>query len=377
MFDISNIDKDFKINFKIPEDTEFYDCFSDPIKIHGLYLDNDENVFTRLPESFMERNDINNGIKYLMHDTAGGRIRFATDSPYVAVVVELLHVMNMMHMPPTGHSGMDVYTCKIGESNFTYKKTFMPKATMEDGDRIYSGLCEFGAYDDYKNHEVMLNMPLYNGLVSVKVGIKKGCSLFAPAPYKDYKPIYFYGGSTNQGGCASRPGNTHAAYISRELNIDYVNLGFSGSAKGEQEIAEYIASCDLSALVISYDSNAPTNEHLRNTHYPFYKTIRDKHPDIPIFVMSFPGYNKRHAFQFFNMSIPARDIIEGNHIIMQTYMRAVSEGDENIYYIDGETVYGTENQDFCTVDGCHPNDHGFYLWGKAILSPLKRALNLF
>ena len=93
--------------------------------------------------------------------------------------------------------------------------------------------------------------------------------------------------------------------------------------------------------------------------------------------MSFPGYNKRHAFQFFNMSIPARDIIEGNHIIMETYMRAVSEGDENIYYIDGETVYGTENQDFCTVDGCHPNDHGFYLWGKAILSPLKRALNLF
>ena len=119
MFDISNIDKNFKINFKIPEDTEFYDCFSDPIKIHGLYLDNDENVFTRLPESFMERNDINNGIKYLMHDTAGGRIRFATDSPYVAVVVELLHVMNMMHMPPTGHSGMDVYTCKIGESNFS------------------------------------------------------------------------------------------------------------------------------------------------------------------------------------------------------------------------------------------------------------------
>lgn len=374
MFDISNIDKNFKINFKIPEDTEFYDCFSDPIKIHGLYLDNDENVFTRLPESFMERNDINDGLKYLMHDTAGGRIRFATDSPYVAVVVELLHVVNMMHMPPTGHSGMDVYTCKMGESNFTYKKTFMPKATMEDGDRIYSGLCEFGAYDDYKNHEVMLNMPLYNGLVSVKVGIKKGCSLFSPVPYKIDKPVYFYGSSITQGGCASRPGNTYMSHISRWLDCDFVNLGFSGSAKGEIEIAEYIASREMSAFVLDYDANAPTKEHLLKTHYPFYKTIRDKHPDIPIIIVSYPKFDKRPPFLPYLSDKYTKDQRVCNKIILETYLKAIDEGDENVYYIDGETMYGTEEQDACTVDNCHPNDLGFYKMAKMIYPVLKKSL---
>jgi len=277
-------------------------------------------------------------------------------------------------MPATGHSGVDLYSCEKGKKNYTYKKTFMPQGTCDDAHRFYTGLCELNAYDDFKKHEILLNLPLYNGVNSVKIGIKKGCNLYAPVKYKYEDPIYFYGSSITQGGCASRPGNTYMAQLSRTLDFDFVNLGFSGSARGEQELAEYIADKKMTAFVLDYDANAPTVSHLSDTHYNFYKTIREKNKELPIIMISFPQYNKRNAFHYFGAPLIARDLILSDEIIRKTYMRALSEGDKNVYYIDGETVFGYEDQDFCTVDNCHPNDHGFYMMAKAIMPFIKKIL---
>ena len=47
-----------------------------------------------------------------------------------------------------------------------------------------------------------------------------------------------YGSSITQGGCASRPGMAYQNIISRHFDCDHINLGFSGSAKGEEANAE-------------------------------------------------------------------------------------------------------------------------------------------
>ena len=60
-----------------------------------------------------------------------------------------------------------------------------------------------------------------------------------------------------------KPGNAYESIISRSLNCDYLNLGFSGSALAEREMAEYIADLDMRAFVYDYDFNAPTVEHLK------------------------------------------------------------------------------------------------------------------
>ena len=88
--------------------------------------------------------------------------------------------------------------------------------------------------------------------------------------YRDMKPVLYYGSSITQGGCCSRPGNTYQAVVSRRLNIDFVNLGFSGNARGERAMAEYVAAQPMSAFAFDYDHNAPSVEHLKNTHYDFY-----------------------------------------------------------------------------------------------------------
>ena len=63
----------------------------------------------------------------------------------------------------------------------------------------------------------------------------------------------------------------------------YERMG--GSAQ-ELKCAEYIASLDMSAFVYDYDHNAPSVEHLQNTHEKFYNIIRAKNRfvnDCPFF----------------------------------------------------------------------------------------------
>ena len=39
---------------------------------------------------------------------------------------------------------------------------------------------------------------------------------------------------------------------------------------------------------------------------------------------------------------------------------------ENVYFIDGETLWDGDGWDCCTVDGCHPTDLGFFSMATAL-----------
>ena len=56
------------------------------------------------------------------------------------------------------------------------------------------------------------------------------------------------------------------------------------------------------------------------------------------------------------------------------WLSAVDAGDQNVYFIDGEELFGKDLRDCCTVDGCHPNDFGFYRMYARVLPVLKKAL---
>ncbi len=124
----------------------------------------------------------------------------------------------------------------------------------------------------------------------MELGFPEGITPEKPAPYRMEKPVLFYGSSITQGGCASRPGNCCSAMVSRLLDCMIWNLGFSGNAKGEAELAEYIANVPLGAMVYDYDHNAPSADHLERTHLPFLRTILEKQPELPVVIVSRPDY---------------------------------------------------------------------------------------
>ena len=341
---IEEIDKNLKVETSIQKDDIIWLSPKEaPISIHGLCETEQDVPYHRLPEEVAKAS--NSGVAGLMWHTAGGRIRFATNSPYIAIKAVMNECGTMPHITKAGQSGFDLYHYVGGMQ--VYAGTFMPSSGLTKGyESCINVKPEMNTYT--------INMPLYDGVKELYIGLAKDSEIAPAAPYKYEKPVLYYGSSITQGGCASRPGNSYQGFIERKYDTDFINLGFSGSARAEEAMCAYIASLDVSVFVCDYDNNAPTLEHLQKTHYPLYKTFRDANPDTPVVFVSKPDFRGD------------ADSIARRAAIYETYRIAKENGDDNVYFIDGELLFAGEFRDSCTVDGAHPNDLGFFRMGMVI-----------
>ena len=252
----------------------------------------------------------------------------------------------MPHMTLTGTAGLDVYLGQNGE--YRYHGSCLTEGGNDAAIRMTNncGYTNMVCLPAEGMQDVLLNLPLYGGIDELWLGFAPGSKVEAAEPYRDLPPTVYYGSSITQGGCASRPGNNYPNILSRKYNVDFRNLGFSGSARGEQAISDYIASQPMSAFVYAYDHNAPTVEHLAATHEPMYLNIRATHPDIPVVFITRPGIR-------YNAEERAR-----REVVRATFDHAKARG-ENVYFVDGEQIFAIFGGDGGSVDGCHPNDLGF------------------
>lgn len=319
----------------------------EPFRIHGL-VKTAPNAWRRMPECVAEK--VSEGVKRLNFHTAGGRVRFRTDSEYVALRAKPREPGGMPHMAMTGITGCDLYADGIFAG--CYRPENMSGAIYEGVIALRPGM-----------KEITINLPLYNGLANLAIGLDKNAALAEPKPYVSELPVVFYGSSITQGGCASRPGNSYQAILSRALDMEYTNLGFSGCGRAEDAMIEYVADLSMHALVLDYDHNAPTPQYLQMTHERFYRAVREKHPDMPILLLSKP-----------DIDTPFTDAPERRAIIEATYRSAVEAGDGHVWFLGGEKLFEGENRWDCTVDGTHPNDLGFHRMAAAILPVLKEML---
>ncbi len=348
---ISDIDPDFKTEtVQNLDNVVFLNPAGPPFSVHGVFApDENENYYRRLPNETARA--VSEGVKNLSTNTAGGRIRFCTDSPFVALKVKLPDVCVMNHMALAGIGGFSLYTGKSGEEVFA--GLYMPS-----GEKEYTGVVNLPE----GMNEVTVYMPLYNNVSEVLVGVAANSEIKEASPYKYPVPVVFYGSSITQGGCASRPGTDYQGFLSRAIGFDYINLGFSGNAKGETAMSDYIKGLKMSAFVLDYDHNAPTADHLRKTHEPFFKAIREANPDLPVIMISRPK------------QLLSQEEQERLDIIRETYLNAKNGGDEKVWLIDGTTFFDPACFNDPTVDGCHPTDLGFFLMAKGIEPVLRECL---
>lgn len=333
----------------------FQDADRPPFALSGLGFHHDEGRYCRLPQASLAAQ--NAGVQELAWHTAGVQLRFRTTSPVIALQVELRNISSMNHMPSSGQSGFDLYLGVGGAKR--YARTLIPPV----GTKSHAGLLLQAGRAPGEVREATLNFPLYNGVNRVQVGLLPGAEVLPPTPFALPKPILFYGSSITQGGCASRPGNAYCQMVARRFDAECLNFGFSGSARGELAMAEVLASLDPAVLVLDYDHNAPNPEHLEKTHEVFFQFIRERRPELPVVFVSRPDVD-------LNMS----DGDVRKAIIRRTYDRAVAAGDRRVYFVDGLLLFGASDRDACTVDGCHPNDLGFYRMAQAIIPTVERAL---
>ncbi len=331
--------------------------------LYGKCVDETSARYERLP---LELKDVTRGPLWnLGRNSAGLYVRFRSNSTRICARWKSTSPRQYMpHMADAGDSGLDLYIL-----------------TEKDGWRFAGSGFEWGGRDkDVKNstlvanmkpemREYMLYLSLYNGIDSLEIGVDEGSVIEAPAvasPRSD-RPVVMYGTSILQGGCASRPGMAFTAILGRKLDREVINLGFSGNARLDYEIAEYIAKVsDPGLVVLDYVPNSSA-ELIGEKGERFFRIIRDAFPDVPVIFVEDPTFPHTR----FDLKM-LEEVTSKNEAQLALYKKLKKAGEKKLYYVSTDGLIGDDGE--ATVDGVHFTDLGMMRYVEKMLPVMRKAL---
>ena len=322
----------------------------------GKATQNSATRYERLPDSL--RNISRKPLWALGQNSAGLALRFRSNSTTIAAKWEVLLDRNMNHMTPTGIKGLDLYCLQDGK--WVFVNSGRPSGKVNEATII--------SYMKPVEREYMLYLPLYDGVTSLSIGVDSLAEISGPEvqlPVRE-KPVVFYGTSILQGGCASRPGMAHTYIISRWLNRECVNLGFSGNALLDLEIAEVVAGVDASVYVLDFVPNANVQQ-MKERADKFYTIIRSRHPDTPVIFLEDPIFTHTR----FDQRI-AEEVAQKNETVNAIFQSLKKRGEKNIYMISSKDMLGHDGE--ATVDGVHFTDLGMMRYAELVCPMIKKCI---
>ncbi len=321
------------------------------LPLEGRVFTDVARFYDRLPSNVTAK--VNGGVRSLKSHSAGMQFRFATDSKRLTMKwVPLNGNLSMDHMPSTGVSGIDIYRYDSAAGKWRYVKT--GRITSAKGGEVTIGWTP--------GTPCLVNLPLYNGIRSFKLGIDENATV-TPLPPRASgvnKPVVFYGTSITHGGCCSRPGLSFVNIVGRDLDVPVVNLGFSGSGQMELEMSEHLARIDASCYVLDCIWNM-NDKMVKSRYEPFLRNLRRHRPETPIVMAEW--------CDVFGRGKDARDAS-----MKALYEKLVAEGWKNLIYLPKDNMFSADGEG--TVDGCHPNDLGMRTLADAFGGAVREALGL-
>lgn len=342
--------------------------FTDCIRQNDTVSD---GYYTRLPASV--QNSIRKAVWDLGQNSSGIAVRFRSDSKCIGAKWKLLNNFSMAHMAATGIRGLDLYA--LGEDNeWHFAGTAQPNGKESRN--------VFIRKMDGRMREYLMYLPLYDGVISLEIGIDSTASLLMPEnpdllPLSAENPaegaILIYGTSVTQGGCATRPGMSFTSILERWLHRQTINLGFSGNGRMDKIMADEIAKVPASVYVIDCLANCDYDIVRDSTEY-FIKTIAEANPQTPILMLS----NYCYPYHWLDAQF-REDAAKENALWKEFCDKLRKEGYKNIKYIDlysecnmKKSAIGPDHEG--TVDGVHMTDLGFLRYAETLLPYLEKAL---
>lgn len=293
---------------------------------------------------------------------AGLAIRFASNSERIGIRYNLTWNFHMAHMADTGIKGTDLYIMN-DEGKWEYVNTNRPYKKDSIQSKIYAdGLPK-------EMREYMIYLPLYDGVNWMEIGVDSTAVIQKPIlnnPRKE-KRVVFYGTSIMQGGCATRTGMVATNMIQRDMNIECINLGFSGEGKMDNYMALAMAEIEgVSAFVLDPIPNC-TKDMCEKLTYGFVNTLRKMCPGVPIIMVEGPMYSYTKYDKF-----TKNYLAQKNEAWRKNYEKLKAENPEGLYYVTCEGLSGYDNEG--TVDGIHFTDLGFRAYADKLIPVLKEIL---
>lgn len=317
-------------------------------------------AYSRFPDSL--KGNIRDDMWALGINSAGMSVRFRSDSPRLAARWTSRNGFNMNHMTPTGIRGLDLYVMQ-DDSSWTTLSSARPAYHGRSNTSLLVTDMTPGVMREY-----MLYLSLYDGVDSLYIGTDSASAVLPPAvglPQR-HKPVVMYGTSILQGGCATRPGMAHTNILQRMLQREVVNLGLSGNARLDPEIAQLMAQADASVYVIDALPNCKAAQ-IDSLMAPFVGIIRAGRPTTPIVLVESPVF----PIARFNNEVSAT-LADKNARLRKAYDGMVAAGDSNLYYFEAADILGGDNE--ATVDNYHFTDTGFDIFARAMYPLLKSLI---
>ena len=331
------------------------------LPLEGRAFDDTASYYERLPANVTER--VNEGVRRFKTHTSGMLFRFKTDSPFVIVRWKVTETArHMRHMTDVGVSGWDVYR-REAKGGWRYVTSSHLASPTDVSGEFMKRVPWRGAA------ECLINLPLYNGVESISVGIDPQAKILPARPHAGAtKPVVFYGTSITQGACASRPGLAFVNRVGRDLDVPVVGLGFSGSGVMEMEMCEHVAKIDASCYVLDCLWNMGTRarpdkrpgRNVEDNYEPFVRALRAKRPDVPI-VMA-------EACDVYGGRAKEKD-----RLLKALYDKLVAEGWKQLVYLSKEKMYAPDGEG--SMEGVHPNDLGMQTLAEAYGGAVRKALS--
>ena len=329
--------------------------FFDPksLKAQGLVepsLDR-EHPFQRLPQKY--KKTVREEVWDLSENSAGVSILFSSDTVNLSVKWSVKHNLRMNHMTDAGIKGVDLYTKR--NKNWQYTNTCLPNGKQNE-QILFEDI-------EKKNREYCLYLPLYDTLTDMQIGLDDDSSL-DNITFQN-KPLVFYGTSITQGGCASRPGLVHTNIISRKLGRECINLGFSGNGHLENSIGNIMSNIDTKLYVVECMYNVD-KEMIHERIKPLIKAIRanPQAKNTPIVFMEQVVIDMGHLNTAFISSV-----MEKNEELNKQIQESINEGERDLFIIKHTGAIDDDSE--ATVDGIHFNDLGFQRYADHFLKNVK------
>lgn len=324
-----------------PDNTKF--------KVLGLHwFEENQPQLWRMPKGPFD--SLPNGVKRQSKHPSGGRIHLIGNTSKLVLKVLPLAKGNL--------KGFDVYI----------NGRFYRSAVAEEPD-VETDLVLFADFDD-KEKEIMVYLPYHQEIIIKAVGVDKGARFSRPEhQFARPLPMVFYGSSVCQGSGALKPGMTYEAILARELNLDFVNLGFGGAGKAETNVVDLVNS--IPACCYVFDLGKSYGMQDKTAFRDMLKTVRKSHPSTPILCLTpITSALEVHSVSYTGRSMHTRTV-------MRDAVNDLNKsGEKNLYLIEGEDLLGFNEHDGLSKDGLHPTDYGYSIIAKRLLPVLKEALGM-
>ena len=318
---------------------------------------NTEFPFDRIPVKIKE--SLPEVWKNNFHSSAGMCVHFVTNSTKIQIRYQLgSKQLGEPNFNVAAFSGMGLYAYDQNQKRWRWAAA-TPHFVLNDQNPNYTLIEGMPR----KKRRYRLYLPFRNQILKLAVGIDKEAEWSVTPPRTDL-PLVYYGTSLIHGAFVTRPGLGTAQIVTRALDLPLINMGFSGSAKLELDMARLLAELDARIYVIdAYHNLTPAliDERMEG----FLHELCSRHPNTPVLFLGAPpvlnAWLKPEDFR----------IDEKKISLMGKIAKKMKRKYANLHYLKGRNFYGSDD---VSIDGIHVNDAAFDHMSKIMIRKIQSIL---